>query len=55
MKITYFHTLYNRNVTKITDEIKFLEDGTAVFFSGGHGYLVRIDRIRKIEKIGNGI
>lgn len=52
MKITYFSTLYKRNVTAIVfGEIKFTMDGHIQFYSMGHGYELRLNQVKKIELI----
>ena len=49
MKITYFHTLYKKEVTaNVCGEIEF-KDRMAWFSSGGHYYAVEVKYIRKIE------
>lgn len=49
MKITYFHTLYKRNVTcNVAGNIEF-KDGYANFAAGGHRYSVGIEYIVAIE------
>lgn len=51
MKITYYHTLYKRNVTGIVAGSIEVKDGKAVFASGGHKYAIDLDRIVSIEPI----
>jgi len=47
-KVTYYHTLYRREVTIITDEVRFDDDGYARFSHMGHKEAVQIQYVRKI-------
>lgn len=51
IKITYYHTLYQREVTSVVDKISFDEDGYARFSCIGHKEAIEIKHIRKIEGI----
>ena len=51
VKVTYYHTLYQREVTSVTDEISFDEDGYVRFACVGHKVAIEIKYIRKIEGI----
>ena len=53
LKITYYHTLYKRDVTEICGEVKFhyTDHVYVTFASGGHGYLVDAKYIKAIEPI----
>ena len=51
IKVTYYHTLYQREVTSVTDEISFDEDGYARFACVGHKEAIEIKHIRKITEI----
>lgn len=51
VKITYYHTLYQREVTSVTDEISFDEDGYVRFACVGHKEAIEIKHIRKITGI----
>ena len=51
-KITYYHTLYKRDVTLITCgkiNFHFTDHAFVTFKSGGHGYLVDTQYIKCIE------
>lgn len=48
VRITYFHTLYNREVTKNAREITF-KDGNAYF----GGEMIAIEYLRKVEAIND--
>ena len=51
IKITYYHTLYKRNVTEhVADDIVF-KDGKAVFSSMGYRQAVEAEYIVSIEPI----
>ena len=56
IKITYLHTLYNREVTQnVFGDIKFIIDNSrphVLFYSGGHGYRIACEYVRKIEEVG---
>lgn len=53
MKITYFHTLYQREVTEfIRDGEIVFRGGYAYFHAGGHGYAIELIYIRSIESLG---
>lgn len=48
MKITYYDSLYKREVTSIVcGEIVF-KDGAVNFSSGGHRYRIELQYVRKI-------
>ena len=50
-KITYYHTLYKRDVTEIvTGRIDFHQDHIT-FFCMGHGQAVRYEYIKSIEPL----
>lgn len=51
VKITYYHTLYQREVTSVVDEISFDEDGYARFSCMGHKEAIEIKCIRKVVGI----
>lgn len=51
VKITYYHTLYQREVTSVADKINFDEDGYARFSCMGHKEAIEIKYIRKVEGI----
>lgn len=51
MKITYYHTLYKRNVTDIVAGSIRIKDGKAIFASGGHKYAIDLVYIVSIEPI----
>lgn len=51
MKITYYHTLYKRNVTDIVAGSIEVKDGKVVFASGGHRYAVELENIVSIDPI----
>lgn len=52
MQITYYHTLYKREITTLVIDGEFeFKDGRVVFSSGGHRYAVEFEYIRKIEPI----
>lgn len=51
MRLIYFDTLYNRDVTMIIasgTEVTFNERNECCFASGGHRYAIAINRIRSI-------
>lgn len=49
MKITYYNTLYKREVKLfVAGKVEF-KNGEAHFSSGGHGYAVPLEYVRKIE------
>lgn len=48
IKLTYYHTMYQKDVTVIVDKIKFDEDGYARFAHMGHKEAVEIKYIRKV-------
>lgn len=51
IKITYFHTLYKKNVTSIVfGDIEF-KDGQVYFSASGHRYAVLVEHIVSIQKI----
>lgn len=50
MKITFYHTLYKKEVTWICDDITFKED-KIIFVANGKRYSVEIEHIKKIEAI----
>ena len=49
-KITYFHTLYKKNVSANTDHVSF-QDGCAKFASGGHRYSIEVKYLVSIEEL----
>lgn len=52
MKVTYWNTLYKREVTENTDSIYFSNDGTSIIFmSIGQKTRIPIKYVRKIENI----
>lgn len=50
LRITYFSTLYQKEVTSVTQEIR-IEGGKAYYSCMGHGEVVDVDRIVKIESV----
>ena len=48
MKVTFFHTLYKKEVSWICDNITFTENEIK-FVSGGKKYSVELEYVRKIE------
>lgn len=53
-KITYYHTLYKKDITCIVCgavEFHYTDHAYVTFKSGGHGYLVDTQYIKKIEPI----
>lgn len=50
IKITYYHTMYQREVTAITTEVTF-GNGKAYFSSMGYGEAVEAEYVRKIEAL----
>ena len=51
LKITYINTLYNYETSRfVHDEITF-KNGAAYFHSGGHGYMIELKYIVKIETV----
>jgi len=51
-KITYYHTLYKREVTELVRNGEFeFKDGRVVFNSFGHGVAIEFEYVRKIELI----
>ena len=50
MKITFYHTLYKREVTWLCDNITFKE-GKVIFVANGKKYSLEIEYIKKIEAL----
>ena len=51
MKIRYFNTLYQREMTMdVAGNIQF-EDGRAIFASGGHRYAIELEYVIAIEPV----
>lgn len=50
-RITFFHTLYQKEVTWMAFGAIRFEDGRIVFHSGGHGYAVEFEYVRSIEPV----
>lgn len=51
MRITYFSTLYKREITITAFKSVVFSDDSIQFASGGHEYEISLDLVRKIEKI----
>ena len=55
VKITYYYTLYKREITRIVaGDIAFKtteSNSYVIFHSGGHGYQIETKYIRKIEPL----
>lgn len=48
MKITYYHTLYKREVVDYTDKVEFKEDGIE-YASLGHKTFIKYENVKRIE------
>ena len=56
MKITYYHTLYKKDVTAIvcgSIEFHYTDHAYITFKSGGHGYLVDAQYIKSIAPLND--
>jgi hypothetical protein len=51
MKVTYYSTLYKRDVTVIVLETVVFDEGMIKFASGGHKYAVDLKYVKKIESL----
>lgn len=53
MKLTYFDTLYKRDVTMIIAQGTKIEfkNNAVHFYSGGHGYEIELEYIKEIESL----
>ena len=50
LKVTYFHTLYQRNTSCYTDKVTFKDDGRAYFQPTiGGGVAIEVEYLRSIE------
>lgn len=53
LKITYYHTLYKRDVTDIVCGGIEFKNGYVVFSSSGHKYAVGLVYVKAIEPLEN--
>ena len=51
IKLTYYEPIYDRDVTVMTRDINFTDDGRATFTATGFKEMILISRIRKIEVV----
>lgn len=50
IKITFYHTMYQKEVTAVTTEVR-IENGKAYFSSVGYSEAVELEYVRKIEPL----
>lgn len=53
-KITYYHTLYKKEVTDIvcgSIDFRYTDHAVVIYHSGGHGHIVDTKYIKKIEPL----
>jgi len=49
--MTYYHSLYKRNVTELVCGVIKFSEGMCLFKSGGHGYAIPVHSIVSIEPV----